>query len=263
MGHIKVTLEIKVSQLSQFATNKFDINAALTLVSRHTNERDKMQTSETIINIYQAISGMQQEIQFIRKTAENPYFDSKYADLNGHIVEIKPLLKKYNLILIQGGHQMPDFSWALRTKLIHSSGEWIETDTPMLSEKKNMAAQGSSITYARRQGLGPLFLMGAVDDDGKATIDTGAEEDAEKAIAESIQNQVEKQKEFRKVTPQEVKSFIDKMIEWKVDFDKIKLLLKGSFGVDKTIELNAKQIIDLQAIVQKNLNNYLKVEGTK
>ena len=44
---------------------------------------------------------IQREIGIIIKSSENPYFKSKYADINDIIDVVKPVLNKYGVVLLQ------------------------------------------------------------------------------------------------------------------------------------------------------------------
>lgn len=43
----------------------------------------------------------QREVKAITKDATNPFFKSKYFDINGLIGEIKPILNKVGLVIVQ------------------------------------------------------------------------------------------------------------------------------------------------------------------
>jgi len=54
---------------------------------------------ETNINI--KLFNLQQEIGTISKDAKNPFYKSKYFDINSLIKQLQPLLKKHKLLLLQ------------------------------------------------------------------------------------------------------------------------------------------------------------------
>jgi hypothetical protein len=58
----------------------------------------------------------------------------------------------------------------LTTRLVHESGEWIETNFSLPAGKMDPQAAGSAITYARRYSLMAMLNMPAVDDDGEASM---------------------------------------------------------------------------------------------
>jgi len=102
-----------------------------------------------------------QEIGKITKGSNNPFFKSKYADLNTIIEAVEPILHKYNLLLlqpIQGNHvcsQIIDIE----------TGERIESslELPNIQEPQKLIA---SITCYRRGSLQTMLSLQAVDDDG-------------------------------------------------------------------------------------------------
>ena len=52
-------------------------------------------------NINQKLFELQNEIGTISKDAKNPFYNSKYFDINSLIKQLQPLLKKYKLLLQQ------------------------------------------------------------------------------------------------------------------------------------------------------------------
>ena len=58
-----------------------------------------MSKKETSIN--EKLFNLQQEIGTISKDASNPFYKSKYFDINSLIKQLQPLLKKNKLLLLQ------------------------------------------------------------------------------------------------------------------------------------------------------------------
>lgn len=110
----------------------------------------------------QALSDLQNSITKVVKNTDNPYYKSKYADLNALFEQIKPLITQKGFVLIQvvRGNQ-------LHTELTHlETGESICGDMDLLTVKPDMQQLGSAITYARRYSLLPLLNIETADDDG-------------------------------------------------------------------------------------------------
>jgi hypothetical protein len=129
------------------------------------NRRKEMNKSESIKNIAKALSDLQGEIQNPKNTANNPFFNSKYAPLPDVIAEARPLLKKYGLSILQspsGDGQ----NITVTTLIMHESGEWIETE-PLTLKADKITAQGagSAITYGRRYSLSAVLNISSEDDD--------------------------------------------------------------------------------------------------
>jgi len=100
------------------------------------------------------------------KDSNNPYFKSKYADLNSVREACLPALNDNSIAVLQPTIQIDGRNY-VKTILLHESGETIESLTEILFAKPNdPQAQGSGITYARRYGLQSLVNIGAEDDDG-------------------------------------------------------------------------------------------------
>lgn len=125
-----------------------------------------METSTTITAISKALLSAQKEMGNALKDATNPFFKSKYADLNSIREASMPALNKHGITVLQPTvHQ--DGKNFIQTILLHESGEFMASLTEIIYNKINDAqAQGSGITYARRYGLQSFVNVGAEDDDG-------------------------------------------------------------------------------------------------
>ena len=115
-------------------------------------------------NIYSKIFKLQQEIGSISKSNENPFYKSKYFDINSLIEQLSPLLIKNKLVLIQ-----PITDNQVRSIIYDLDGGSIESSIEL---PNNLDAQklGSAITYYRRYTLQSLLALQAVDDDGNLAV---------------------------------------------------------------------------------------------
>jgi len=131
-----------------------------------------MRTSETIASISKALVSFESEMEAVHKGAVNPFFKSKYVDLPSILEAIKPLLKKNKLAVVQGVVNLGDGVGIVNveTRLLHDSGEWIETDTPIYLQKSDPQAVGAAITYGRRYSMQALLNLSADDDDGEGAM---------------------------------------------------------------------------------------------
>jgi hypothetical protein len=129
-----------------------------------------MKTSESIAKIAPDLLKAQQSMGDASKGASNPFFKSKYADLNAVREAGIPPLNANNISVLQptvveNGKQY------IETILIHTSGEFMSSLTEVIIGKANNAQDaGSGISYARRYGLQSFLNIGAVDDDGEKTM---------------------------------------------------------------------------------------------
>jgi|TARA_R110000764_G_scaffold126889_2_gene214580 hypothetical protein len=111
-------------------------------------------------NIYSKLYALQNELGAISKDATNPFYDSKYFDINSLIGQLKPLLQKHNLVLLQ-----PINNNQVRTVIYDLDGGSVESSME-LPTNLNAQKLGSAITYFRRYTLTSLLALQAVDDDG-------------------------------------------------------------------------------------------------
>jgi len=121
-------------------------------------------------NIATALVKAQSEMSNPKKGNTNPFFKSKYADLNAVREAVIPILNENGISVLQPLVHVDGKNF-VNTILLHESGEMMESFTEIIYNKQNDAqAQGSGITYARRYGLQSFVCVGADDDDGnKAT----------------------------------------------------------------------------------------------
>lgn len=126
--------------------------------------------SESITNLASALVKAQSEMGNASKGANNPFFKSKYADLNAIREACIPVLSKHGLSVLQPTVTI-DGRKFVETLIMHESGEYLGGHTEILAVKETDAqAQGSGISYARRYGLQSLLCIGAEDDDGESAI---------------------------------------------------------------------------------------------
>jgi len=133
-----------------------------------------MKTSETIGKIAEALAKAQESMHNATKTSDNPYFNSKYADLAEVLSVCRPELSKNGVAIIQTASTGDGYCVNVTTRLAHSSGEWIEATLTLMGEslgkdgkpKLNQQSIGSAITYARRFTLSAIVGIAQEDDDG-------------------------------------------------------------------------------------------------
>lgn len=112
-----------------------------------------------------AICLAQAELKNPIKDTEGYGYD--YADLAGIIDNVKPVLKKYGLSVIQFPVSS-DEGVGVRTVLMHVSGEKLEDiyhlPIPEIGKANKAQAAGAAITYARRYALSAVLNISADDD---------------------------------------------------------------------------------------------------
>jgi len=128
------------------------------------------------MNIYQKLQAVQDEIGVMKKDKTNPFFKSNYFDINTLLTELKPLLKKHKLLVMQPlGEKMGKAM--LCTIVIDSECPDEARDVSrilegqvILPENPDPQKMGSIITYFRRYALQSMFLLQAEDDDANKAV---------------------------------------------------------------------------------------------
>lgn len=124
-----------------------------------------MKRSETIIEFAKALSAFNAEVGALSKDAENPFFKSSYLTLDKIIEETRPILQKHGLSVMQfpsGDGQ----TVSVTTMLLHTSGEFIESEPLIMKPVKNdPQGIGSCVSYARRYSYQAILSLNTGEDD--------------------------------------------------------------------------------------------------
>lgn len=128
----------------------------------------EFKTSAEISELATALAKAQGEMEPAVKSAKNPFFKSNYADLGAVMESIRKPFAANGLAVIQGPFATEHGKVIVLTRLLHSSGQWIES--ALSAEPKDMGAQsvGSVVTYLRRYALSSMAGVSTEDDDGEA-----------------------------------------------------------------------------------------------
>jgi hypothetical protein len=118
------------------------------------------------MNINEKLLKIQQNVSGIKKEKGNPFFKSRYFDINQLLNVIKPMLNDLKVVIIQPLTNI-DGQPAIMTKLIDTeNNETMEWTTPLIMQNTDPQKAGSSVTYFRRYALQSLLALEALDDDG-------------------------------------------------------------------------------------------------
>ncbi|SRR5580765_1386786 len=120
--------------------------------------------SASISKLTEALVKVQATLAPAIKDSTNPFFKSKYADLQSVWESVREPLAKNGLAVVQltGGNGTVI---TVTTLLTHISGEWICGTTVMSPSKNDPQGVGSCISYARRYALSAMIGSYAADDD--------------------------------------------------------------------------------------------------
>lgn len=148
-----------------------------------------MLTSEATDKIIPAFIKAEHAVGAVKKSANNPHFKSKYADLEAVVDACSEALEKNNL----GYWQSVSLDGTtMITRIWHESGQWMEGYTPLIVGKNDMQGLGSASTYARRYGLMSALGIAPEDDDGNAAAKSPADAKGKPKAAEKPPAHIER-----------------------------------------------------------------------
>jgi hypothetical protein len=133
-------------------------------------EEIMLNQSDSIANLTLALSIVQGKMSHAVKDSANPFFKSKYADLESVWDACRSLLSENGLAIMQfpGLYSELDKSMSLTTVIGHKSGEWISQEMSVPVTKPDAQGAGSALTYMRRYALAAVVGVVQADDDGNA-----------------------------------------------------------------------------------------------
>lgn len=121
-------------------------------------------------NISSALVVAQKAFGPALKSATNPHFKSRYADLSACVEAVIDGLNNAGIALIQVNHECTD-GVIVETIFVHESGEQLSAGKLHVpASKKDAQGFGSALTYARRYSLMAACGIAPEDDDGNAAI---------------------------------------------------------------------------------------------
>lgn len=145
-----------------------------------------MTTPTTHANVAAAFVAAQAQITHVvkKKTGQAQGATYRYADLADVIEMLRPVLKA-NGLAFQSINSPHESGALVRTRLIHESGETMESDgtlTPIIDTVRKDGTiitagpqqAGAAYTYSRRYDLLAMFGIAADDDDGAAAMQAQA-----------------------------------------------------------------------------------------
>jgi hypothetical protein len=108
----------------------------------------------------------QKKVGALKKDSTNPYYKSKYVDINSLLDTVKPVLNQIGLTVIQP-LEVKDGKNILTTK-VYDGAILISESAIIIPDNIDPQKIGSAITYYRRYSLQSLFLLEAEDDDAES-----------------------------------------------------------------------------------------------
>lgn len=180
-----------------------------------------MITSPTLGKLSAALSKAQGTMNNALKNKDNAFLKSTYSTLTAVWDACREHLCANELSIVQSP-QIDGDNFILETMLIHSSGEYILSKTPMYPKDKSSQAQGSAITYARRYALSSI--VGICPHEGSPEEDDGHYNSSKV--------------DLRKESPEATKNRFFKTFEDVINLSKYFQLVKGDTEKLKTALAN-------------------------
>ena len=176
-------------------------------------------------NICKAFVKFQSEFKGMKPDSSNPFFKSTYISLDGILETARPILAKNGLAIIQEATGDGEYIF-VKTKLIHESGEMIETEVLKMKPQKNdPQSMGSCITYSKRYQLAALLgICECIDDDAN--------------IATYGNNSPDQYKSNGKLSAKQVGRLLAIGLKAGIKEPEIKKVIKAEFGKDKIEDLS-------------------------
>jgi len=126
--------------------------------------------------IYKALLEVQKELKPVTKTSDDPFYKSKYADLEAIVEAVMPILNKHGVVAVQYTKWL-DKGPAVYTELVDvETGEKTTTELPIICKDSSDPQKViAGLTYMRRASLACACGLATQDDDGNSA--AGKEKD--------------------------------------------------------------------------------------
>jgi len=164
----------------------------------------RAQFSEEINEIAKALAKAQGEMAGAKKSSQNPFFSSKYADLSSVMEACREALVANELAVTQYTLLDTENKPYLATMVMHSSGQWMRSYYPLrvpqvvkkskdkqtgeiVSEeytKNDPQTLGSVMTYIRRYQYAAVLGVALEDDDAESAMSNSRQDEGLTATCE-------------------------------------------------------------------------------
>lgn len=169
-------------------------------------------------SIYKKLLDIQKQVGGIKKDSKNPFYNSKYFDINAVLAVIKPVLNEVDLVLTQALNVVEGRT-ALNTTIKDSGTLESVQSNCLLPEGLDAQKMGSAITYLRRYSIQTLLALEAVDDDGNVAIGNLVKTPTPGGYG-GVKNPNEKVDKFM----QDIEPTGDEIMDWQIKLENAKTL---------------------------------------
>lgn len=116
-------------------------------------------------SIAEALANAQRELIDPPRSAWNPHFKTRYADLCTVLQTVRPVLARHGIALVQATQLDDQGHMVLVTRLLWGHEEQIASYYPVTPQQNTPQGMGAALTYARRYALAALVGVASDDDD--------------------------------------------------------------------------------------------------
>lgn len=226
-----------------------------------------MNKSESITKLAEALAKFQSEVQDPAKNSDNPFFKSKYVELDDLLKATRPVLSVNGLSIMQEPTSADGQSIGIKTIILHSSGEWIEFEPLVLKAVKvDPQGAGSAITYGRRYALSAVLgVAWDADDDsnkgsGKVTQTTPQQQNKPtntNAPAQQNKPATSQPNEPEMITPPQLQKLQIVAKESGLSADDMKSIMAWKYKIDSSKKLTKVQASYMIENINKLWTDYI------
>lgn len=209
--------------------------------------------SEQMDKIAESLAKAQGEFPVLEKKSKA--YNYMYADLAETIQAIQEPLQTNGLSIHHSTvlGEMP----LLRSTLLHASGQWIYTDTPLFYKAdgkiNTQQAYGSAITYAKRYAIGCLLNLAA---------DKESDDDGVKACPKDYEPSVPSKIKEKVILPH-LEPWQLKIVEkYLIEFPEAKSQMLDKYKVDEISEIPCDRFKQIVAVFEERKRKKLESEGS-
>jgi len=205
-----------------------------------------LETSQELQQLAEALAKAQAELSPVPFDSNNPFYKSRYASLSAVIAEVRKVLPKHGLSIVQTPTSHMEFGIfyaGVETMLIHNSGQWIKGSVavPVVATElievftrrfnkdgdayyaspNILQEAGKIITYLRRYGIVSILMLSAEEDlDGNEPVQqvqpAVRKVEAKKSVSEKKSDEKvvdDKKQPSRPYSPEELKIALNRAAE--------------------------------------------------